>query len=260
MKNCTNALVPFNFHGDTNDVVEKEGMLWVSVRRICEALGIDDRTQRRKLQSAAWARGVIMTSRDAKGRNQEVFLCDLDSLPIWFASITPSKVAPEVRDKLVLYQNEAARVLRDHFLGNPGHQHRQREDIRTMAVREREEIGTLALRREKEIETLALPRQKALALIRLSEEFGILSKDYFTRYAKHSIALVDGTEASSGPRRGIRIRPERARRRTRCTPWHAPRRHRVPISHSRSDCERWRLRQPGSSSFFPGLRPRRLPY
>ena len=199
MNHSDNALVPFDFHGDTIDVVEKDVTLWVSVRRICESLGIDDRTQRRKLQLAPWARGVMMTLLDANLHNQTAFMCDLDSLPMWFASITPSKVAPEVRKKLELYQNEAARVLRDHFLGSPSHR-RQREDIKMTALREREAITTMARRQREGIETLARQRQKALALLRQSQEFGILSKAYLTRYVHHSVALIDGTEAPAGPR------------------------------------------------------------
>ena len=36
---------------------------------------------------------------------------------MWLATIEPSRVKPEARDSLVAYQREAARVLRDHFLG-----------------------------------------------------------------------------------------------------------------------------------------------
>ena len=182
------SLVPFNFHGDTIDVVEKGDTLWVSVRRVCEALGIDLATQYRKLKTAPWARIGLEPIRDANGRNQPAFLVDLDSLPMWLVGITPSRVSQEIRDKLILYQKDAARVLRDHFLGSPS-QRRQREDIKTTELRRREEI-----------ETLALQRHKALALIRQSEEFGILSKAYLTRYVHHSVALIDGTEAPAGPR------------------------------------------------------------
>ena len=199
MKDSTNQLVPFNFHGDTIEVVEKDDTLWISVRRVCEALGVAVPPQYTKLRSAPWARVTIMVTRDAKGRNQEVFVCDLDSLPMWFATIKPGKVAPEIRDKLVVYQKDAARVLRDHFLGSPS-QRRQREEIKTMALQEREEISTTALRQREEIETLALERHKALALLRQSQEFGILSKAYLTRYVHHSVALIDGTEAPAAPR------------------------------------------------------------
>jgi hypothetical protein len=41
----------------------------------------------------------------------------LDSFPMWLATIESSRVAEHVRPKLVKYQKECARVLRDHFFG-----------------------------------------------------------------------------------------------------------------------------------------------
>lgn len=40
-----------------------------------------------------------------------------DQRPIWYATISIRKVKPEMRDRLALYQKEAAKVLADHFLG-----------------------------------------------------------------------------------------------------------------------------------------------
>ena len=177
MNHSGSSLVQFNFHRDTIDVVEKDDTLWVSVRRVCEALGIDLATQYRKLKTAPWARIGLEPIRDANGRNQTAFLVDLDSLPMWLVGITPSRVSQGIRDKLVLYQKDAARVLRDHFLGSPN-QRRQREGIKT----------------------LALSRRESLALLKDAQDFGLLSEAYLTRYVLHSVALVDGTKAPDGPR------------------------------------------------------------
>jgi antirepressor protein len=43
----------------------------------------------------------------------------LDSMPMWLATVEPNRVAPDVRPKLVRYQNECAQVLHDHFFGRP---------------------------------------------------------------------------------------------------------------------------------------------
>lgn len=51
------------------------------------------------------------------GRTRETQCLDLDALPMWLATINPSKVKPELRAKLELFQREAAAVLRDHFFG-----------------------------------------------------------------------------------------------------------------------------------------------
>ncbi len=38
---------------------------------------------------------------------------------MWVATIDTSRVSPAARPKLVLFQREAAKVLRDHFFGSP---------------------------------------------------------------------------------------------------------------------------------------------
>jgi hypothetical protein len=58
-----------------------------------------------------------MEARDASGREQRMFSVHLDTVPMWLATIETGRVRPEVREKLVRYQKEAARVLAEHFMG-----------------------------------------------------------------------------------------------------------------------------------------------
>ena len=113
----TTALTPYNFHGDDLDVVERDGSVYVATRSVCSALKINDATQRRKLKGKAWATEVMMTSVGADGKSREMHCLHIDSLPMWLATIEPSKVSESVRGKLVRYQLECARVLREHFVG-----------------------------------------------------------------------------------------------------------------------------------------------
>jgi hypothetical protein len=108
-------LTKFNFQGDNLEVIKDNETLWISVRRVCEALGIDSKSQMKKLQEKEWACVVIITSHDASGRKQGIFMIDLDSLPMWLATINANKVASHVRLKLEAYQKEASKVLRKLF-------------------------------------------------------------------------------------------------------------------------------------------------
>ncbi len=112
-------IVKFEFHGNVLDCVKEGEDLWVSVRRMCEPLGIADRPQREKLHNKSWARGTLIVSPDARGRNQSQFFLHIDSVPMWLATIDENRVAEEVRPMLVKFQLEAAKVLRDHFFGAP---------------------------------------------------------------------------------------------------------------------------------------------
>jgi hypothetical protein len=60
-----------------------------------------------------------MTVHDVSGRQQEAFLIDLDTLPMWLATIDVSRVAEGVRPKLIRFQKECVQVLLDHYFGKP---------------------------------------------------------------------------------------------------------------------------------------------
>jgi len=118
----SSALVSVPFHGDTIEAIKDEhGEVWVSVRRVCDSLGIDESSQRQKLNSKKWATTVLITAVDARGSRRDTYVVHLDSLPMWLATIEASRVAEVARPKLEAYQIEAAKVLADVFLGRTPH-------------------------------------------------------------------------------------------------------------------------------------------
>lgn len=67
--------------GDEVAAAHEYGTVWVSVRRMCDVLGLDTDSQRKRLADpgrSPWATTVIMTGVGADGRNREVFCLDLD--------------------------------------------------------------------------------------------------------------------------------------------------------------------------------------
>jgi hypothetical protein len=107
----------FNFHGDELSLVRQGADLFVVVKRVCESLAIDESGQRQKLKSKAWAVTELISATGPDGKIYQSFAIHLDSLPMWLATIEPSRVSEAIRPKLERYQLECARVLRDHFLG-----------------------------------------------------------------------------------------------------------------------------------------------
>lgn len=107
------------FHGQHLEAVRHDGRVWVSIRRVCDALGLSADAQRVKLQDKPWATTAMIAVVAEDLKRRELAMIDLDSLPMWLATIEPARVAPESRERLELYQVEAARVLRDHFFGRP---------------------------------------------------------------------------------------------------------------------------------------------
>lgn len=109
------ALVQVPFHGDVLDAVQDGDKVWVSLRRCCENLGIDFASQLAKLKNKAWAT-IVENTMDSPDNSQRKVACiDLETLPGWLFSIDTRKIRESMREKLVKYQREAARVLADHF-------------------------------------------------------------------------------------------------------------------------------------------------
>lgn len=109
------------FHGrDIEATQDDDGRVWVVLKRICENLGIDSRSQRKKIQDnpafmERWGDITLPSS----GGAQETFCIDLDALALWLGSISAAKVKKSVRESLIQYQREAMAVLREHFFGSP---------------------------------------------------------------------------------------------------------------------------------------------
>jgi P22_AR N-terminal domain len=106
-------LVPF--HGDQITCVETPEGAFVAIKPICERLGIAFPPQWKKLKAnpERWS-VTLMVIPSARG-GQETCCIPVSKVFGWLATITVSRVKPEVRDVLIAYQNEADEVLDRHF-------------------------------------------------------------------------------------------------------------------------------------------------
>jgi len=113
-------LIPF--HGSMLEAGKADDKVWVSVRRMCEPLDLGFNGQHDKLASqerAPWAVTRVMRMTGPDGKIYETFCLELDCVPMWLATLDSSRVAPHLREKIVLFQREAAKALRDHFFKAP---------------------------------------------------------------------------------------------------------------------------------------------
>ena len=114
------ALARIPFRGD---ILEATGDgEWAVVKRICGNLGIASQSQSAKLKKKAWATTAMIVAVAEDGKSREVFCVHRDSFAMWLATIELSKVRPEIREKLVAYQREAADVLAAPFSTGPANQ------------------------------------------------------------------------------------------------------------------------------------------
>jgi len=110
------------FHDDFLEVVKVAGngavgkvagQYWVSVKKVCENLGIDFKYQKNKLKSDEYEAKLVKVL--TNGGVQEVFCIPLEKLNGWLFSINPNRVKPEVKEKLIAYKKECFDVLFNHF-------------------------------------------------------------------------------------------------------------------------------------------------
>jgi hypothetical protein len=113
------SLVKFNFRGDVLDVVTTSVGAYVSVRKVCDVLGVDFSGQLQKLKTDE-AIGAEMIPTPSNGGTQKVACIEFRFLPLWLATIHTSKVRPAIKPNLIEYKRECAEALADHFYGKRG--------------------------------------------------------------------------------------------------------------------------------------------
>lgn len=98
---------------------DRDGTIYIVPRRISEMIGIDPWTQVKMLQdpdNSHWATSRVIPVPDARGCEQETCVIPLNSLPMWMCRISPSRVSPEAKEKLIWFQVKARDALSAAFV------------------------------------------------------------------------------------------------------------------------------------------------
>ncbi|WP_053764686.1 phage antirepressor N-terminal domain-containing protein [Leptospirillum ferriphilum] len=112
------VLVPVPFHGNILFLVEQNNEPYTPMKPIVEGMGLDWASQFTKLKSdpKRWG-SIVMTTIQVPGDTQgrETLCMPLRKLPGWLMTIQPSRVKPEIREKILQYQNECDDVLWEYW-------------------------------------------------------------------------------------------------------------------------------------------------
>lgn len=95
--------------------VQHDDIEWVSVKHVCEALGISRARQQQKLNEKTWAVGHMMCLTAADGKNYQTYMVDRRTFTMWLATIDTNRVGEAARPILETYQKEAADALDAYF-------------------------------------------------------------------------------------------------------------------------------------------------
>ncbi|MGJ3348580.1 phage antirepressor N-terminal domain-containing protein [Morganella sp. Je.2.23] len=103
------------FHGDNLYVVNYNGQPYVPMKPIVEGMGLTWQSQFEKVKQRfkSTITEIVIVAADGKERNM---LClALRKLAGWLHTISPNKVKPEIRDKVIRYQEECDDVLYEYW-------------------------------------------------------------------------------------------------------------------------------------------------
>ncbi|EXB91104.1 MULTISPECIES: phage antirepressor N-terminal domain-containing protein [Acinetobacter calcoaceticus/baumannii complex] len=105
-----------SFHGTELFIVEHEGQPYVPMRSVVQGMGLDWAAQFTKLKQR-FATCVVEITMQILGDDQcRAHTCLLlRKLPAWLYSIMPGKVKPEIRDTVIMYQQECDDVLWNYW-------------------------------------------------------------------------------------------------------------------------------------------------
>ena len=94
------------FHGDSLYVVNHNGEPYVPMKPVVEGMGLAWQSQLAKLRRrfASTITEIVMVAEDGKRRN--MVSLPLRKLAGWLQTISPNKVNPKIRDKVIQYQEE----------------------------------------------------------------------------------------------------------------------------------------------------------
>ncbi len=113
MTTLTQITVPF--HGSELFIIEYNNQPYTPMKPIVEGMGLDWAAQFNKLKQkfASTIAEIAIVANDGKSR---LMTClPVRKLAAWLYSISPNKVKPEIRDSVIMYQNECDDVLWDYW-------------------------------------------------------------------------------------------------------------------------------------------------
>ena len=187
------------FHGTTLFLIEQNNEPYTPMKPIVEGMGLDWRSQQRKLASIQERWGMVIMTIPSEGGVQETLCMPLRKLPGWLMTIHPTRVKPEIREKIIQYQNECDDVLWKYW--SEGHVTNPRISIVTPAPPAVDPLDRTLEWEQLRLDTMRLRTDRAMKLKKMILEFRdreIFGLAEARKAALDAVRLLTG-EDPSGP-------------------------------------------------------------
>lgn len=186
-QNCT---INVPFHGSQLYVINHNGEPFTPMKPIVDGMGMDWKSQYVKL-TQRFAKGVVEITIPTAGGIQKMICLALRKLAAWLNTISPNKVKPEIRDRVIQYQDECDDVLYEYWTKGQVTNPRKANTASGKITKEQQTtIKELVMSRGH-----SLPKDKqAKAIITmwsaLKTHFGITYKEISGEQYEEAISLV----------------------------------------------------------------------
>lgn len=119
MEKAMGELVQIDFHGDALWATRRDGEVYVAVKPICDALGVDWEGQRQRIRrDTVLLQEACVIQTWCNGGFDEMTCLPLGLVNGWLFGIDDSRLADAAaRDKVIAYKRECHEVLFRHFYG-----------------------------------------------------------------------------------------------------------------------------------------------
>lgn len=185
--------VPFN--GVNMQAIQRtvDGLIFVVIKNITDGLGLDYSSQLRKLKShSVLKKRVSQMTINTAGGNQEINCIELKYFTSWLLTVNPSKCRDEIKDNIEDFQERAADILSEAFLGKqitqPALPQSYEEALETLLinVKEKNKLSKQLEESKQQVQSLT-----PLALY-ASQQFSMIQKLPLSVFGKYLSDKVPG--------------------------------------------------------------------
>lgn len=113
--NPTVCTINVPFHGAELYVVNHNGEPYAPMKPIVEGMGMDWASQFTKMKQRFKSTVVEITMVAGDGKSRKMICLALRKLAAWLNTISPNKVRPEIRERVIRYQDECDDVLYEYW-------------------------------------------------------------------------------------------------------------------------------------------------
>jgi hypothetical protein len=133
-----NKIMTVQFQGSEIFGFQLGGIVFIAVKPIVEGMGLNWEPQRQRIQrDPILSKGTSMIKVPfGRGGPQEMVCLPLDLIHGWLFTIDSNRIkAPEIREKVILFQEECYSVLCRHFSGERDRLGREANEAASLSLR-----------------------------------------------------------------------------------------------------------------------------